>query len=41
MTGLLYGVSFAAVFVRRDWEHAVEAHYMVDMIPMLIVFLET
>jgi hypothetical protein len=41
VTGLLYGVSFAAVFARRDWEHAVGAHYMVDMIPLMMVFLET
>jgi len=40
-TGLLYGVPMAAVFVRRDWEHAVGAHYMVNMIPWLTVFLET
>ena len=41
VTGLLYGVPFAAVFSSRDWEHAVGAHYMVNMIPMVIVFLET
>lgn len=41
VTGLLYGVSFAAVFARRDWEHAVGAHHMVNMIPLVIVFLET
>jgi hypothetical protein len=29
------------VFARRDWEHAVGAHYMVNMIPLVIVFLET
>ncbi len=40
-TGLLYGVPMAAVFVRRDWEHAVGAHYMINMIPWLVVFLET
>jgi hypothetical protein len=38
-TGLLYGVPFAAVFVKRDWEHAVGAHYMVNFIPALIAFL--
>jgi len=38
-TGLLYGVPFAAVFVKRDWEHAVGAHYVVNMIPALIAFL--
>jgi hypothetical protein len=31
----------AAIFARRDWEHAVGAHYMVNMIPWLMVFLET
>jgi hypothetical protein len=40
-TGLLYGVPFAVLFVRRDWEHAVGAHYMVDMIPWVMVFLGT
>lgn len=39
-TGLLYGVPFAFLFARRDWEHAVGAHYMVNMIPWVIVFLE-
>jgi hypothetical protein len=39
-TGLLYGVPMAALFARRDWEHAVGAHYMVNFIPVLIVFLE-
>jgi hypothetical protein len=41
VTGLLYGVSMAAMFVRRDWEHAVGAHYMVNMIPWGMVFLAT
>ena len=40
-TGLLYGVPFAAVFAKRDWEHTVGAHYMVNMIPWMMVFLET
>jgi len=39
-TGLLYGVPFATLFTRRDWEHAVGAHYMVNMIPWVIVFLQ-
>ena len=38
-TGLLYGVPFAAVFAKRDWEHAVGAHYMVNMIPAVVAFL--
>ena len=40
-TGLLYGVPMAAIFSRRDWEHAVGAHYMINMIPWVMVFLET
>lgn len=41
VTGLLYGLPMAVVFGRRDWEHAVGAHYMINMIPWLMVFLET
>jgi hypothetical protein len=41
ITGLLYGVPLATTFARRDWEHAVGAHYMVNMIPWVMVFLET
>jgi hypothetical protein len=40
-TGLLYGLPMAVAFARRDWEHAVGAHYMINFIPMLMVFLET
>ena len=40
-TGLLYGLPMAVVFARRDWEHAVGAHYMINMIPWTMVFLET
>lgn len=40
-TGLLYGLPMAVIFARRDWEHAVGAHYMVNMIPWVMVFLET
>ena len=40
-TGLLYGLPMAVVFARRDWEHAVGAHYMINMIPSLMAFLET
>lgn len=40
-TGLLYGGSMAVVFARRDYEHAVGAHYMINMIPTLMVFLKT
>jgi len=40
-TGLLYGLPMAVVFARRDLEHAVGTHYMVNLIPVVIVFLET
>lgn len=40
-TGLLYGLPMAVIFVRRDWEHSVGAHYMVNMIPWLMAFLES
>jgi hypothetical protein len=40
-TGLLYGLPLAVAFARRNWEHAVGAHYMINMIPWLMVFLET
>ena len=39
--GLLYGLPMAVIFAKRDWEHAVGAHYMINMIPTLMVFLET
>jgi membrane protease YdiL (CAAX protease family) len=41
ITGLLYGLPLAVIFVKRDWEHAVGAHYMINMISALMVFLET
>jgi hypothetical protein len=31
--GLGYGLPMAVVFVRRDWEHAVGAHYATDFAP--------
>lgn len=40
-TGLLYGLPMAVIFARRDWEHSVGAHYMINMIPWVMVFLET
>lgn len=40
ITGLLYGLPMAVVFVRRDLEHAIGAHYMINMIPWVMVFLE-
>ena len=41
VTGLLYGLPMAVVFTRRDFEHAVGAHYMINMIPTFMVFLES
>jgi hypothetical protein len=41
VTGLLYSLPMAVAFVSRDWEHAFSAHYMINMIPTLMVFLET
>jgi len=38
-TGFLYGGPMAAVFARRDWEHAVGAHYMVNMPSWVVAFL--
>ena len=38
-TGLLYGVPMATVFARRDWEHAVGAHYMVNMPSWVVAFV--
>ena len=40
-TGVLYGLPLAVLYVRRDWEHAVGAHYMINMIPWMMVFLQT
>jgi hypothetical protein len=38
ITGLLYGLPLAVVFVKRDWEHALGAHYMINFIPWILVF---
>jgi membrane protease YdiL (CAAX protease family) len=40
-TGMLYGLPMAAVFARKDIEHAIGAHYMINMIPWLMVYLST
>jgi hypothetical protein len=40
VTGLLFGLPMAVAFVSRDWEHAFSAHYMTNMIPFLMMFLE-
>ena len=39
-TGLLFGVPLGAVFARRDFEHAVGAHYAINAFPWLMAFLE-
>jgi len=39
--GMGYGLPMAAVFAQRDWERAVGAHYMVNMIPWVMAFLAT
>jgi hypothetical protein len=39
-TGLLYGLPMAVVFAKRDWEHAIGAHYMINMISWVMAFLE-
>lgn len=41
ITGLLYGVPLAVLYVRRDWEHAAGAHYMINMVSWVMAFLET
>jgi len=40
-TGLLFGLPMAVVFARRDWEHTVGAHYMINLIPTIIYYLES
>jgi len=37
--GLLYGLPFAVVFARRDLEHAVGGHYMVNFVNWVMAFL--
>lgn len=39
--GMGYGLPMAAVFARRDFEHAVGAHYMINAIPWVMAFLAT
>jgi hypothetical protein len=38
-TGLVYLLPMAVLFVKRDWEHAVGAHYVVNLVPLLAVVL--
>ena len=40
-TGFLYGAPMAVVFARRDWEHAVGAHYMINMPSWVVAYLGT
>ncbi|MHA2502263.1 MAG: CPBP family glutamic-type intramembrane protease [Candidatus Kariarchaeaceae archaeon] len=37
--GMLFGFPLGAAYVKRDYEHAVGGHYMINMIPTLMVFL--
>ena len=37
--GLGYGLPMAVVFVRRDWEHAVGAHYAINFAPWVVALL--
>jgi hypothetical protein len=37
-TGLLFLLPMAALFIKRDWEHAVGFHYAVNLIPMVVAF---
>lgn len=39
--GLGYGLPMAVVFARRDWEHAVGAHYMINLAPWIAAWLAT
>ena len=39
-TGLGYGLPLAVIFARRSWEHAVGAHYMINMIPTAMALAE-
>lgn len=39
VTGLLYGLPMSIIFVKRDIEHAIGAHYMINMIPTFYMFL--
>jgi len=39
-TGMLYGIPLAVIYAKRDWEHAVGAHYMINFISWIMVFLE-
>jgi len=38
-TGLGYGLPMAVIFARRDWEHAVGAHYMTNMVNWVMALL--
>ena len=34
-----YALPMAVVFVRRDWEHAVGAHYAINVLPWVLALL--
>jgi len=40
LTGLCYGVPMAVVLATRDWEHAVGAHYIINLVPWVMTFLK-
>ena len=40
ITGLLYGLPLALIFIRKNLEQAIGGHYMINLIPTLMVFLE-
>lgn len=41
ITGLLFGLPLALNFSKRDVEHAIGGHYMINMIPTILAFMET
>jgi len=41
ITGLLYGLPLAVIFSKRDYEHAVGGHYMINMIPTIMALFES
>ena len=40
ITGLLYGLPLAVTFSKRDYEHALGGHYMINMIPAIMAFFD-
>ncbi len=37
--GLAHGLPMAVIFARRDWEHAVGAHYMINLVPWVMALV--